>query len=314
MNVFFHIGYPRTGSTFLQKNFFEKNDKINYLGPKNYDPKFKPFFSEKKMSFINKINLKEEINYENSKFLFKNLILSDKKINLISSEKFLTFGINYFENLIKIKKLLTLHNKKINFKVFFVIRNQYDALQSYYHHAFSEISNRFSVKNFKELINLSHSDLNNKNTEKEFYDNYFYNNTFNELTKYFNKKDIAIFLYEDLDNNKVNFLKKISEFLSINLLENEELLNQDKTNQLSRNKNNILIYKKYFPKLHLIYSKLYLKKILPEKFRLFIKKLLVKEVNLNISNEEKIKIKIFFKESNLLLEKITGLKLPKEYF
>ena len=34
MNVFFHIGYPRTGSTFIQKYLFEKHSEINYLGPK----------------------------------------------------------------------------------------------------------------------------------------------------------------------------------------------------------------------------------------------------------------------------------------
>ena len=70
------------------------------------------------MSFINKIDVKKDINIENVDFLFKNLSLSEDKVNLISSEKFLTYGINYFQNLIKMKKLLNLYSSKIKFKVF----------------------------------------------------------------------------------------------------------------------------------------------------------------------------------------------------
>ena len=70
----------------------------------------------------------------------------------------------------------------------------------------------------------------------------------------------------------------------------------------------------YFSKLHSIYSKLNIAKILPEKLKSLIKKLLIKKIKININNEEKIKIKVFFKKSNLIFEKISGLKLPEEYF
>ena len=36
MKVFFHIGYPRTGTTFLQANIFPFHSQINYLGPKHH--------------------------------------------------------------------------------------------------------------------------------------------------------------------------------------------------------------------------------------------------------------------------------------
>ena len=194
MIVVFHIGYPRTGTTFLQKNFFEVNDKINYLGPKYYHTNSKPFFSYKKMSLINEIDNKKDINIKNVNFLFKDLNLSKDKVNLISSEKFLTYGINYFQNLIKIKKLLNLYSNEIKFKVFFVIRNQFDAVESYYHHAYSEISNNFSVKSFKELVNLSDAEILDKLPEKTFFSNYFYDNTLNELLNYFEKKCRYIFI------------------------------------------------------------------------------------------------------------------------
>ena len=34
MRVVLHLGYPRTGSTFLQTNVFPKHKEINFLGPK----------------------------------------------------------------------------------------------------------------------------------------------------------------------------------------------------------------------------------------------------------------------------------------
>ena len=36
MRVVFHIGYSRTGSTFLQTSVFPVHKEINYLGLKNY--------------------------------------------------------------------------------------------------------------------------------------------------------------------------------------------------------------------------------------------------------------------------------------
>jgi len=36
MKLVFHLGYPRTGSTFLQTSIFPKHKEINFLGPKNY--------------------------------------------------------------------------------------------------------------------------------------------------------------------------------------------------------------------------------------------------------------------------------------
>ena len=36
MKVLVHLGYPRTGTTYLQKNIFPLHKQINLLGPCNY--------------------------------------------------------------------------------------------------------------------------------------------------------------------------------------------------------------------------------------------------------------------------------------
>ena len=79
MNVFFHIGYPRTGSTFIQKYLFEKHSEINYLGPKYYDFNFVPYLNDSKMLKINNLKINDEINIKNSNYIFSDLKLKKKQ-------------------------------------------------------------------------------------------------------------------------------------------------------------------------------------------------------------------------------------------
>lgn len=314
MKVFFHIGYPRTGSTFIQKYLFEKHSEINYLGPKYYDLNFKPYLTDTKMLEINNLKTDKEINLINSNSIFADLNLDKKKINLISSEKFLTFGINYYQNLDKIKKLIELQNKEVVFKVFFVIRNQYDAIKSYYHHAFSEISERFKIKDFNELLKFNKTERNTYNEELNFIDNYHYDITLKKLKNSFDEKNIKIFLYEELYKNKSNFSQNISNFLMINSFETKKLLNNDPINELITEKDKILIHKIYFSKIHRIYTLLKLKKIIPKFLRDFIKKIFTKKVDYKITNHQKNEFKKIFKKSNLILQNDYKINLPEEYF
>lgn len=314
MNVFFHIGYPRTGSTFIQKYLFEKHSEINYLGPKYYNYDFKPYLTDNKMLKINNLNVDEEINFENFDSIFSDLKLNKNKINLISSEKFLTYGINYFENLVKIKKLIELQNKNVVFKVFFVIRNQFDAIKSYYHHAFSEISDKFEMKNFNELVDLNNLNKNINNEEMNFFKNYYYDNTFKNLKRYFSKENIKILLYENLNNDKQKFSNDLSKFLMINPLETNNLLDFNRINELKTEKNKISVHKIYFSKLHAFYAKSKLKNVVPQIIKDFIKKIFITKIDYKISDHRKNEFKKFFKESNLILQNDYGIKLPEEYF
>ena len=234
MNVFFHIGYPRTGSTFIQQNFFEKYNKINYLGPKRYDPSLNLYLTDKKMNEINLLDINNDMNLNNSNKLFGDLKLSEEKINVISSEKFLSFEINYLHNLFKIKELLKLQNKNINFKVFFVIRNQFEIMESYYYRAYAVISKKFKVKNFKELTELPKSNLFNNSQEEKFFNNYRYEKTFKDLNTHFHKRDISVLLYEDLNNNKVKFLKQLALIFNIDPINLIQFLNVERINDLKK--------------------------------------------------------------------------------
>ena len=93
MKLVYHLGYPRTGTTLLQKRLFKSHSEINYLGPKYYDgdgshlikhtdinelEKIYIKNSDKKDSYF--IDLKKKINLD---------LFSEKKLNIFSSEKYL---------------------------------------------------------------------------------------------------------------------------------------------------------------------------------------------------------------------------------
>ena len=84
---------------------------------------------------------------------------------------------------------------------FFVIRNQFDAIKSYII-VFSEISDKFEMKNFNELVDLNNLKYNNE--EMNFFKNYYYDNTFKNLKRYL-QENIKILLYENLNNKTKNF-------------------------------------------------------------------------------------------------------------
>ena len=86
MRVIFHIGYSRTGTTFLQKIFLKKMEH-KLFRPQILSRDSKPFFSYEKMYLLIKLMLKI-YKYWKCRFPFKDLSLSEDKVNLISSENF----------------------------------------------------------------------------------------------------------------------------------------------------------------------------------------------------------------------------------
>ena len=312
MKVFFHLGYPRTATTFIQKNLFEKHSEINYLGPKYYNLNTKPFFNSDNINFIKNLNSTSDLNACNSKKIFKNIILDEKKTNLISSERFLTYGTNFFPNLIKLKKLLKFYSGKIEFYIFFMIRNQYDAIFSYYHHAYSEIIKKVKIKDFDEII-INKNEFKN-NEIKYFFENYNYFNYYKILKNNFKKKNIKIFLYEEFINNKKNFDKEIAKFLSINLEEASACLSGKRINNLKIRNNIINVEKIYFPRLYEIYKKLNIKNITPIFVRNILKFFFIeKKKNIILPNQKK-EIKKKFYLSNKRLESEYRIKLPEDYY
>ena len=70
------------------------------------------------------------------------------------------------------------------------------------------------------------------------------------------------------------------------------------------------------PKLKYYYDKFQLKRIIPKNIKNILKFIFQKEIEIEtkIPEANKKNMKKFFYQSNILFEKNSGLKLPKEYF
>ena len=79
------------------------------------------------------------------------------------------------------------------------------------------------MKNFNELVDLNNLNKNINNEEMNFFKNYYYDNTFKNLKRYFSKENIKILLYENLNNDNKIF-NDLSKFLMINPLETNNLI------------------------------------------------------------------------------------------
>ena len=230
MKVIAHLGYPKTGTTTLQKYVFQ-NLKVNYLGPSGgiNSKILKDFWiflgqGDYKISQINLIKKKFPIN-----------ILKENSTNLISYEGM--FDLSYFAN-DKILSQFLIFNKvmrsyKINVHYVFTIRKQQDALLSLLNENYALVSKRlyFCFNNSKITINQKNKikiydyDYVKKFLRKEKINFTFikfenYKNDFTKISKIFEnkfnlktyKKKIKIYKTNYSIENKVKRRGKLYKF------------------------------------------------------------------------------------------------------
>ena len=215
--IFFHIGFPKTGTTYLQENFKEIKE-INYIDPKKnknlkYILKAICFFSDKKFE-MSKVKIKENMN----KINFHN-------VNLISSEaisfSIASFNFNYKKNIYRLLKIFK--NYEIN--MFFLIRNQKTIMKSIY----SEFNNTIQIIS-KENYRYDKFIL-NKSKNKIIFNNLNYFEFINFLEK--NKKfcKYKVFFYEELESSNQSLNYSLSKYLKINFNPKKTKMNVTKKNQ-----------------------------------------------------------------------------------
>tara|TARA_A100001234_G_C12633454_1_gene389190 strand:- start:147 stop:1037 length:891 start_codon:yes stop_codon:yes gene_type:complete len=252
--IIFHIGYPRTGTTYLQEKIFPKINSINFIGKPFKSINSKIFYNfEKKIFSYDEIFFNENIkNIANElKPLFKN------KINLISHEGFLRNtrffekkhkfykGNNYSLNLRRIYQVLSLLIKKKDIFFLIFIRKQEDILPSYYSNFWKSELELHPKIDFLKFINNC-LDTKRYNFSKALN----YNKLFNFLSNFIPKKNIIFLNYESFFEKEKNTIKKFSSLFG--LRENEiknlissKIINSNKINRYYnfRNMDN------YFPKI-----------------------------------------------------------------
>ena len=237
--IFFHIGYPKAASTFLQKNIFILKE-FKYIN--SYDDRFSKFG---KFIFLSS---DEDFDKNHKKFSSFLNSFSNNDINVLSSEAFTNFSSTKDFNLEKIYKRLHIiaNSEKINFKFIVIIRNQKDYILSRYAQGHGENSFMSAGEKYKKFSAVKSFFYNDTNIamEKKLFDSFNYFEVISMIKKYF-KDDIKIFLFEDLSKNPKYFVTEIFNYLGLN---NKELIKEIDFNK--KNSGKKTDSNEYFRKRH----------------------------------------------------------------
>ena len=269
-NVYVHLGYPKTGSKFIQKKIFPqfKNYKILNI----------PF--NKRLKVFNILFLDKD-NFQLKKNILINFINQEFKNNknfIITNELFLHF--EHYSNIkvnILIKRFKKIFPKKnYNLNFFFFIRKPIDLIPSYYSECYRDIVKMNKNWNSYEKFLFSLS-------KKEFFYKYFnFSKVYQQICNISNQK-CKIFIFEDIffntkvfKNEFINYFNLKNCMLFIDTKKIIHLTEKISDNEYERKR--VLIHK-LFKKKNIIKSK----KLLNIIYRIFtVDKVLVNKHNNNL--------------------------------
>lgn len=274
------IGYPKTGTTYLQNFIFNKIKNINYIGiKKEFDSDL--FYIRKSVIKNSDEDFKKSLPY--LKNIFKKRLI-ENSINLYSDEHFLNPSFYGYERTIKRLNQIFIEFRK-NLTVIVFKRKQSDLILSNYKES-EHVKKVLKINSFNEFLIKLKKNMLNKN-DKFFLEHY----NFYKLKKYLVKnlsKKIIFYDYEDFAKNNKKFLK--------NFLRKNKFIMGDKIELIKINQN--LIEK------NIIKTKHNMKKIVFKNWIIFIKKILINILPSKIRYflEDKILMIIFFKKEKVKLE------------
>jgi hypothetical protein len=318
LKLIFHLGYSRTGSTFLQTHVFPKHKEINFLGPKNYFNWKDVKINQKTLDKFRDFYL---LNTQNN---FKDNVVKHfdkKKINIISSENYLTSLniINDFYDCKYLEDLLQSEELEISFLI--VLRNQYDLIYSIYHHRYSKTNiQNLKIKSFEKLINKIDGGLKTSGQSfvlKLFFQQYDFNLIDKKLKRLFKNVKIKYLFYEDLKYNQNIFIDHFSEFLKLDKVYTKNLFDEKKINESRKYNNNHYVINPIKNKIIKNKTFIALKNKFPFKNSLkpyFLKFFLYTKLTKNY-DEERLKniVKEYYKHSNKTFFKNTKLENKFDY-
>lgn len=287
-----HVGFPKTGTTFLQRAVFPKLN-LNYVPYHECQKLFLPIIYKDSLDYDD-LELRCELNESKTNALYS--------YEMLVGDPFLLRGAN--------KSQIAMRLKNLGFqKIIITIRNQTEIIDSLYR----QYINQGGIMTFDDFL-----DIDNKNqiNQSSFYKEYLdYYNLINHYIKVFGKGNVLILTQEELKADLNNYLNQLKNFLEIEKIdidsvrkikENESMVNLSvRLIRLA----NFFLFSSQRP------SFLISPKLSTRNFRYFVQLILQPLILRKISRKKSFSkpyerfIKIYYRESNKKLQGLVSLNL-----
>mgnify|MGYP006280801665 CR=1 FL=1 len=238
---FWHVGYPKSASTTLQVCLFDKHPDINNFGIypiHNVGFRHRIDEVDSDCAFVTNPGLRElyrmlvedsgtEYDPMTARKLKKNIesdVERKGKATVFSVEGLTSvfFGFPRIE-----ARARRLHDLWPDANVFFLIRNQFDIIQSQYRDwpfdpRRADVGEPVPIREWLEIdMNLSNS----------FVKSLLYSDVVKCYADLFGRKNVTVFLFEQLVKDTSGFAQDLSAYLGINAQITEDLLSQEGQNR-----------------------------------------------------------------------------------
>jgi hypothetical protein len=256
-HIYFHIGYPKSASTTLQKQLFNKHSELinlglyptNNVGSDTTISEFSNYTNDKNIKlFYDNLLKKNELNYQkSSNDKLRNKLLEqykeENKSFIFSEERATSVFFTHPDIGLKANRIKSLFP---NARIIIIVRNQIEAMTSMYAdfpfdpRSFA-IGDPIDIDKWVKIV-LEDDFL--------FYkDMLDYNSVINYYHELFGIENVCVLPFEMLVKDIKNFSDAISNFMNINKEETLKLLSQRHENKRVSHRYNIArsLRKKYMP-------------------------------------------------------------------
>lgn len=204
-NIFVHIGYHKTATTWIQENVFNRHPEITYLGKAQEYPVPKVIDIFHSLYEDSDVRFSVEENKKRWNAILSKLNIKNRKIFGLSDEG-LSGGIDWFggQSLFVADRIKAIFSD-YNVKIIIGIREQCSMLESFY----SEYVRRGGTNSLRRLIYSPFS------TGRFLLDKLYY---YRQIEYYFNKfgrENVFIYLFEEIKGDYAEVVTNLLRFLHL---------------------------------------------------------------------------------------------------
>lgn len=288
--VIIHLGFPKTGTTTLQNELFNKLNDHVYLG--------RPYVNYEVEELFTSILNDNETNFSAKASGYRDYLkhfVGDTSI-MISNEGLTNSSITEKSGLNSkdvFKRLYTVFSGFGDIQIILTIRDQITILPSFYAQFVKEVT-------FDEFIR------NGVDKNISIFDNLYYSRILMELNNIFGDQNVCCIRYEDLINDRNKFAGKLADAIGIevsNVLETLEMKHNQKRTSNGAHLASFSVLDLLFRfKNRIIKSNTGLQKYkLVKRMMLYLKHMNISKEEVRLSDQQKEEIILKYREDNFKL-------------